>query len=87
MRRKHQMKAVPPDSILQSTEQGLPVVQTVAKILAWVFAWVLSVQLADVQVVVSIVGGLAVLVYTGLNTYVLWRDKVRRKAGAAEVAE
>jgi hypothetical protein len=28
--------------------------------------------------VVSIIGGLAVLVYTIVNTYVLWRDKVRQ---------
>jgi hypothetical protein len=73
------MKAAPPDSVWQSTEQGLPVAQTIAKVLAWVFAWLLSVELADVQVTVSIVGGLVVLVYTALNTYVLWRDKVRKK--------
>ncbi len=48
--------------------------------IAWVFAWLASIKLADVQLVVSIVGGLAVLMYTALNTYVLWRDKVRRKS-------
>lgn len=47
-------------------------------ILAVIAAWAGSVALSDVQVVVSIIGGLAVLVYTVVNTYVLWRDKVRQ---------
>lgn len=73
--------------MLQSAEQGLPVMQTISRVLGWGLAWLLSVQLADVQVVVSIIGGLAVLVYTTMSTYVLWRDKVRRKQEDTESAE
>lgn len=66
------------DSVFHGVE-SLPVGQTILKILGWLFAWVLSIQLADVQLVVSIAGGLAVFTYTSLNTWVLWREKVRRK--------
>jgi len=41
-------------------------------------AW-LGLTMADVQVFVSIASGLAVAVYTALNIYVLWRDKIKRR--------
>lgn len=39
--------------------------------------WVVSIELADVQLVVAILSGLVVIVFTALNTYVLWRDRIR----------
>lgn len=42
-------------------------------------AWYGSVTLADIQTVIGIVSGLAVLVYTVINIYIAWRDKLRRK--------
>lgn len=38
----------------------------------------LGLQLADLQVFVSIFSGLAVAAYTLVNLYVLWRDKIKR---------
>jgi hypothetical protein len=42
-------------------------------------AWLGSVALADVQAVIGIISGLAVLVYTVINIYIAWRDKLRSK--------
>lgn len=56
--------------------------EAAAKISAVILAWLASWQAADVQVVVAIVGGIGVAVYTWLNAYVLWRDKVTRKQSA-----
>ena len=55
--------------------------EVVARIVSVVLGWLASIQLADVQVAVSIISGLLVAAYTALNGYVLWRDKVRRKQG------
>ncbi len=44
-----------------------------------VLAWVGSIKLADIQAVVAILSGLGVLGYTGMQAYVLWRDKIKGK--------
>ena len=74
------MKSTVPDSVTQVHEVSMPVGQTILRVLGWLTAWFLSIKLADIQLVVAIFSGCLVAVYTGLNTYVLWRDKVRRKA-------
>ena len=48
-----------------------------ARIVAVVAAWLGSITLGDVQTVVAILSGIAVLTYTAVNTYVLWRDKIK----------
>lgn len=58
--------------------------EIVARIVSVVLGWLASIQLADVQLAVSIISGALVAAYTALNGYVLWRDKVRRKPEAAE---
>ena len=51
--------------------------EVVARIVLVVLAWVGSIKLADIQAVVAILSGLGVLGYTGMQAYVLWRDKIR----------
>ena len=51
--------------------------EVIVRMVAVVAAWFGSITLGDVQAVVGIVSGAAVLVYTIANTYVLWRDKIR----------
>jgi hypothetical protein len=46
--------------------------------LSVITAWIGTVALSEVQTIVAICSGLAVLVYTVTNTYVLWRDKIIR---------
>lgn len=41
-----------------------------------IVAWLGSIKLGDVQTVVAILSGLAVLGYTCLQAWVLWRDKI-----------
>lgn len=53
--------------------------EIVGRMVAAVLAWIGSITLADVQLVVAILSGCAVLTYTVVNTYVLWRDKIRGK--------
>jgi hypothetical protein len=55
-----------------------PVVQAMARVLLAISAWLGSVAAADVQIWVSIAGGFSVFVYTSLQIYLLWRDKVRK---------
>ena len=50
-----------------------------AKTAGAIAAWVGTVQLADVQVVVSIIGSLIVAGYAATQWFVLWRDKVKRR--------
>lgn len=45
----------------------------------WVAAWIGTVQLADVQMIVSIVSGCIVGLLAMVNLYVTWRDKIRRR--------
>jgi len=49
----------------------------IVRMVTVVVAWLGSITLGDVQAVVGIISGAAVLVYTIANTYVLWRDKIR----------
>ena len=75
------MKAVPPpDAIIHSADPTHPVLQAASRVLLAILAWFASVQAVDLQVWVAIVGGLGVAIYTWLNAYVLWRDKVRKPA-------
>lgn len=53
--------------------------EVLTRVGAVIVAWVGSITLGDVQALVGIVSGLAVLVYTVFNTYVLYRDKVKRR--------
>ena len=48
-----------------------------ARIVAVIAAWLGSITLGDVQTMVAILSGVAVLTYTVVNTYVLWRDKIK----------
>jgi ribose/xylose/arabinose/galactoside ABC-type transport system permease subunit len=50
---------------------------SVLKIIAVIAAWFASWKLGDVQVVVAILSGLAVLAYTAVKTYFLIRNKGR----------
>lgn len=43
-------------------------------------AWLMGIEAADVQMTVSILTGILVGVYTAMNTYVLWRDRVRKQS-------
>lgn len=51
----------------------------VARSVAWIMAWFGTVSLADVQLTVSIISGLLVGGLAGMNLYITWRDKVRRR--------
>ena len=50
-----------------------------ARALWLIVGWLASVTLADVQLVVSIISGVGVLIYTAMQAYVLWRDKIGSK--------
>lgn len=63
-----------------SSEHTDSVAAAVGKSAAVAAAWYGSVTLADVQTVIGIVSGLAVLVYTVINIYIAWRDKLRGKS-------
>ena len=56
-------------------------------LVALVLTWVGSVTLSEWSTFVSILSGLAVLVYTVAMTYLLWRDKIRRKQHATDKAD
>ena len=47
------------------------------RIVVVVLAWLGSIKLADLQAVVAILSGLGVLIYTAMQAYVLWRDRIR----------
>ena len=49
----------------------------IGKNIAAVCVWIGGMSLGDVQVAVSIITGVIVGVYSAVNLYVLWRDKVR----------
>ena len=51
----------------------------VARIIAVVGVWLGSITLGEVQTLVGILSGMAVLAYTLANTYVLWRDKIKAR--------
>jgi len=51
----------------------------IVRMVGVIAAWLGSITLGDVQTVVGIVSGLAVLTYTVVNTYVLWRDKIKAR--------
>lgn len=42
-------------------------------------AWFGSIQLAEVQIWIGIASGSAVFIYTVINIYIAWRDKLRNK--------
>lgn len=46
-------------------------------VLAWA-GFIGSLSLAQWQAMVAIVGGLAVLIFTTMQIYILWRDKIVR---------
>jgi hypothetical protein len=50
----------------------------VGRVLLAIGAWLGSIAAVDVQVWIAIGGGLGVAVYTWMNAWVLWRDKVRK---------
>lgn len=54
------------------------VAEQLGKITLAAGGWLGAVQLANVQIIVSIISGVAVAVYTLVNLYVLWRDKIQR---------
>ena len=60
------------------TDQHHNVVQPVITMFAVIVAWFGTIALGDVQTLVAILTGLAVLVYTVTNTFILWRDKIYR---------
>ena len=62
------------------TEHHDSVWAAVGKTLASIGLWLGSVKLADVQVVVAIIGGLIVAGYAATQWYVLWRDKIARNS-------
>jgi hypothetical protein len=77
------MKAGPPhDSILQAADVNHPIGHVVGRITLAIGAWLGSIAAGDIQIWVAIIGGVGVAVYTWLNAWVLWRDKVRRKPDA-----
>lgn len=47
------------------------------KTAAWFVAWFASIELADVQLVVSIISGVAVGLLAALNAWVTYRDKIK----------
>lgn len=49
------------------------------RVILLVVTWIGGVTLAEIQVWIGIASGAAILIYTLLNTYVLWRDKIRSK--------
>lgn len=61
----------------QRSEFWAPITKTVA----WVGAWLASIEAAQVQVWVAIVSGLAVGALAALNLWVTFRDKVLRDRG------
>jgi len=52
--------------------------EAVVRMIMVVLAWSASIKLADVQAVVAILSGLGVLIYTGMQAYVLYRDRIRK---------
>jgi hypothetical protein len=65
---------------------GTAVFDTVARIVLVAVAWLGSVTLAHVQTVVAIISGMLVIIYTGMQAYLLWRDRIRQqpKAGGTD---
>lgn len=59
--------------------------QSIANMVTVVLSWFGTIVLADIQTIVAILSGIAVLVYTVTNTYVLWRDKVRKSRSFNDV--
>jgi hypothetical protein len=55
-----------------------PVGAAVIRVGTLIAAWLAALKAADIQVWVAIVGGLSVVVYTWMQAYVLWRDKMRK---------
>jgi DNA primase len=73
--------AVPPHSIINVADQDHPIGHAVRRVLLAILAWLGSVAASDIQVWVSIIGGVGVAVYTWLNACLLWR-KLRRESAA-----
>lgn len=61
------------------TEHQEAVSAAIGRVVVTVFGWLGSITLADVQVVVSTLGGLIVAGYAATQWYVLWRDKIKGK--------
>ena len=55
--------------------------EAVARIVISILAWFGSVKLGDIQAIVAIVSGVAVLTYTVMQTYLLWRDRINQPKG------
>ena len=53
--------------------------EAVLRMVMVVLAWSASIKLADVQAVVAILSGLGVLIYTGMQAHVLYRDRIRKR--------
>lgn len=61
------------------TQHSESVWAPLAKTISAIAAWVGTVQLAEVQTLVSILGSLIVAGYAATQWWVLWRDKVKRR--------
>lgn len=68
------------------TEHQDSIVGTVLKVLGVILAWLGTLTIADVEVVVRLGGSLIVAGYAGTQWFVLWRDKIktRRPKDAAD---
>ena len=77
--------ATPPDTIVPAAAAASapaldhPIGHAIGRVALSVGAYLGTIKAADLQVGVAIVGGLGVALYTWMNAYVLWRDKVRRR--------
>jgi hypothetical protein len=60
-------------------DQHDSIATAVGKSILAIGAWFGSIQLAEVQTWIGIASGLAVFVYTTINIYIAWRDKLRNK--------
>lgn len=63
---------------------GTEMADQLGKVTIAVGGWVGSWQLADIQVIASIISGTLVAIYTGFQLYFLLRDKLWRKKDEAE---
>jgi uncharacterized membrane protein YeiB len=66
-------------AVMQEHQSGFW--EAVVRMVMVVLAWSASIKLADVQAVVAILSGLGVLIYTGMQAYLLWRDRIRGGPG------
>lgn len=49
----------------------------IVRVIGVILAWLGSLKLGDIQAFMAILSGMCVFVYTALQIYVLWRDKIK----------